>query len=793
MKPMPKSYFLFTLLMASVLLGGCRITGGTTGAAGTTTGTGSATTGNTAAGPFMIGGMVSGVVGTGMVLEDNLADDLTITGNGTFTFKTAVTGPFSVTIKTQPSAPIQTCTVANGTGTASANVTTVQINCNSGLQLSGTISGLIGSGMVLQNNGGGNFSVSGTGNVAFTFGTAITAGTTYAVTVLTQPSNPTQNCFVANGTGTVAGNVTNVQITCSQPAFTIGGSVVGLITGPGDTLEMIDNAGDNLYVTGDTTFAFPTKVTYGGIYNTDVFAPPTSQPGIPCNLFFYTGIALADVSDIVVDCQHNDWDFISYYITATEASNNYATITTPLYPVGVLPPANVGFPGGRDFAATWTDAQGRRWLFGGKGYPYPSPYGKQLPGFLSDLWVYNGTWVPANLPIFVDTGGNYEANPGPMEVVDAPGIYGGAASAPGARWGATTWTDASGNLWMFGGQGVNGSGGEALLNDIWEWTPGAAPSPVPIGSPANAGTFTGTWTWRGGSTVGNQAGVYGTKGTPSGTNLPGGRWAAASFTDPVGGNVWMFGGQGYDASGNTGILGDLWKYNIASGQWTWVAGPNTASPNGVYGTKGTGAAANQPGGRQNGTLWVDVSGNVWLFGGFGFDSAGTGQPQGAILNDLWEFTGGQWTWVSGGNIANQTGVYGSSTVAAAANFPGSRWGSAGWTDASKNLWFFGGWGYGSVSTDPTGFLDDIWEYQHSTGQWIWWKGQFGVNQSTQFDATVSAGLPYVKDQAGARRGAAIWQPDSRGYVYVFGGEGYDFQTGNPPGYLDDLWTYLPFP
>ncbi len=359
MKPMPKSYFLFTLLMASVLLGGCRITGGTTGAAGTTTGTGSATTGNTAAGPFMIGGMVSGVVGTGMVLEDNLADDLTITGNGTFTFKTAVTGPFSVTIKTQPSAPIQTCTVANGTGTASANVTTVQINCNSGLQLSGTISGLIGSGMVLQNNGGGNFSVSGTGNVAFTFGTAITAGTTYAVTVLTQPSNPTQNCFVANGTGTVAGNVTNVQITCSQPAFTIGGSVVGLITGPGDTLEMIDNAGDNLYVTGDTTFAFPTKVTYGGIYNTDVFAPPTSQPGIPCNIFFYTGIALADVSDIVVDCQHNDWDFISYYITATEASNNYATITTPLYPVGVLPPANVGFPGGRDFAATWTDAQGR--------------------------------------------------------------------------------------------------------------------------------------------------------------------------------------------------------------------------------------------------------------------------------------------------------------------------------------------------------------------------------------------------------------------------------------------------
>jgi len=28
---------------------------------------------------------------------------------------------------------------------------------------------------------------------------------------------------------------------------------------------------------------------------------------------------------------------------------------------------------------------------------------------------------------------------------------------------------------------------------------------------------------------------------------------------------------------------------------------------------------------------------------------------------------------------------------------------------------------------------------------------------------------------------------------VFGGEGYDSTPGAPPGYLNDLWTYLPFP
>ena len=189
-------------------------------------------------------------------------------------------------------------------------------------------------------------------------------------------------------------------------------------------------------------------------------------------------------------------------------------------------------------------------------------------------------------------------------------------------------------------------------------------------------------------------------------------------------------------------------------------------------------------------LWVDSSGNVWLFGGFGLDSAGTGTPEGATLNDLWEFKGGQWIWISGGNTANQNGVLGTQTVAAAGNVPGSRWGAVGWTDASNNLWFFGGWGYGSKITQPTGFLNDIWEYQQSSGQWIWWKGTSNVNQN---GAYLTNGIPYVNNLVGGRRGTAIWQPDAYHYVWMFGGEGYDSTSGAPPGYMNDLWTYLPFP
>ena len=57
----------------------------------------------------------------------------------------------------------------------------------------------------------------------------------------------------------------------------------------------------------------------------------------------------------------------------------------------------------------------------------------------------------------------------------------------------------------------------------------------------------------------------------------------------------------------------------------------------------------------------------------------------------------------------------------------------------------------------------------------------------------TAGVPFVNNVVGARRGAAFWQPDSQGYVWVFGGEGYDSSGATAPGYLNDMWTYLPFP
>ncbi len=80
-------------------------------------------------------------------------------------------------------------------------------------EIGGTVSGLEGSGLVLQNNSDDDLTV--TANGAFTFGSELDNGTAYLVTVLTQPTSPAQVCTVQNGEATVAGEVTDVLIDCN--------------------------------------------------------------------------------------------------------------------------------------------------------------------------------------------------------------------------------------------------------------------------------------------------------------------------------------------------------------------------------------------------------------------------------------------------------------------------------------------------------------------------------------------------------------------------------------------------
>jgi hypothetical protein len=93
------------------------------------------------------------------------------------------------------------------------------------------------------------------------------------------------------------------------------------------------------------------------------------------------------------------------------------------------------------------------------------------------------------------------------------------------------------------------------------------------------------------------------------------------------------------------ILNDLWEYTGGHSVFVFGGNTNKANQNGIYGTQGTAASTNMPGGRQEAVGWADANGNLWLFGGDGQDSAGT--PFG-IQNDLWVYNivSNQWTFVA---------------------------------------------------------------------------------------------------------------------------------------------------
>jgi hypothetical protein len=409
---------------------------------------------------------------------------------------------------------------------------------------------------------------------------------------------------------------------------------------------------------------------------------------------------------------------------------------------GTPDPANV--PGARTGSISWINDDGNLWLSGGEGRDSTGN-----GGYLNDLWRYgvDGQWTWMSGANMVNQAGVY-------------GIQGTSdpANMPGARRSSISWIDGAGNLWLYGGYGLDSAGDEGWLNDLWRYD-------------AN-----GEWTWMSGSNTRNQAGTYGAKGTPDPANVPGARYHSISWTDGVG-NLWLFGGWGFDSAGDGGILNDLWRCD-ANGTWTWMSGANTRFQAGVYGTQGTPDPANVPGARYHSISWIDDAGNLWLFGGIGLDSVANFE---SYLNDLWRYgVDGQWTWMSGANTKEQAGVYGVKGTPDPGNVPGARAHSVSWIDSAGRLWLFGG--SGVDSTGDWGDLNDLWRYGVD-GQWTWMSG---ANTRAQPGVYGTQGTPDPVNVPGARVASASWI-DAAGDLWLFGGGGYD-GAGNS-GFLNDLWRY----
>lgn len=257
---------------------------------------------------FSIGGTVSGLSGSGLVLQNNGADDLPIAGNGVFSFpgRLANGATHNVTVSSQPSG--QTCVVSNAAGTiAGANITNIAVACTTnsgdGFGISGTVAGLAGSGLVVRLNGLEDLPI--VSNGSFTFATRLTSGTQYDVTVRTQPAGPTQACTIAGGKGTVGNvNVTTVRVNCSSNTFSVGGEVTALLS---TGLVLQNNGADDVAVDADGPFSFPTPLASGAQYNVTVLTQP-SNPNQACTVERARGtVGNRNVTDVAVRCNTSDF------------------------------------------------------------------------------------------------------------------------------------------------------------------------------------------------------------------------------------------------------------------------------------------------------------------------------------------------------------------------------------------------------------------------------------------------------------------------------------------------------
>jgi len=227
---------------------------------------GSVSTGDT------ISVLPSGLTGT-LVVQDNQGDSLTFTTNSTQTFAKsyANSATYSVTVVTQPAG--QTCTLSsNATGTITSNIT-VTATCTTNTvndTISVTTTGLTGT-LVVQDSKSDKLTF--TTNSTQTFATSYASGSTYSVTVLTQPTG--QTCTLSsNSTGTITSNITVTATCVTNPVYSISVAVTGLTSG---SLVVQDSQSDSLTFTTNNTQTFAKSYASGSTYSVTVESQPTGQ------------------------------------------------------------------------------------------------------------------------------------------------------------------------------------------------------------------------------------------------------------------------------------------------------------------------------------------------------------------------------------------------------------------------------------------------------------------------------------------------------------------------------------
>ncbi len=248
---------------------------------------------------YTVGGSISNNLGL-LSLHNSVNDEVfTTSGQGAFSFTQTLLHGSRYNVVIDATSAGQSCNIMNPSGTATANVSNLQVICQStSFSVGGALAGLAASrsvGILLTNTNTGMSQASTLGNNGnFTAGSLIT-GTNYAVTVQTQPVG--QTCGVTNATGTVgSANINTVSLNCSDNDYTLGGSVSNNL----GTVSLRNTVNGAVFSTsGQGAFSFAQTLLHGSSYNVVVDATSAGQS---CNVMNASGTATANVSNLQVDC-----------------------------------------------------------------------------------------------------------------------------------------------------------------------------------------------------------------------------------------------------------------------------------------------------------------------------------------------------------------------------------------------------------------------------------------------------------------------------------------------------------
>lgn len=268
---------------------------------------------------YKVGGSVSGLTASGLVIQNNLADNLSLSVSGGFNFSGRLSSgaSYSISILSQPVG--QTCTVANGAGVVgSADISNIAVTCVGGagkttnISLGGTITGLSATGLGLKVTYGAFGSTYINSyipyNGTFLLMDWLNTGDSYSVSVATQPVG--QVCTVSNGSSTVGNSdISSLSVSCTggsgtlMPTYYYVEAAINGLTTNGLALSIVGFSGSGAYTDnvasniGGVGYYFQQPTNYSMTIQTQ----PTGQT---CTVLNGVGVATstAPVTNIEINC-----------------------------------------------------------------------------------------------------------------------------------------------------------------------------------------------------------------------------------------------------------------------------------------------------------------------------------------------------------------------------------------------------------------------------------------------------------------------------------------------------------